>query len=121
MLDVYTDKNIFEGSLDDFKFVDKGTYRMTDSVPYKQRFFGGPRSRVFGINPSLQKIPFIFYSGKELFVNDHYYYPWKINDEANKGPSAIYNGAYHAWINTKGYSVEDCINMIDAICCDYIS
>lgn len=82
MLDVYTDKNIFEGSLDDFKFVDKGTYRMTDSVPYKQRFFGGPRSRVFGINPSLQKIPFIFYSGKELFVNDHYYYPWKINDEA---------------------------------------
>lgn len=38
-----------------------------------------------------------------------------------KGPSAIYNGAYHAWINTKGYSVEDCINMIDAICCDYIS
>lgn len=46
---------------------------------------------------------------------------WKINDEANKGPSAIYNGAYYAWINTKGYSVEDCINMIDAICCDYIS
>ena len=46
---------------------------------------------------------------------------WKINDEANKGPSAIYNGAYHAWINTKGYSVADCISMIDAICCDYIS
>lgn len=46
---------------------------------------------------------------------------WKINDEAHKGPFAIYNGAYHAWINTKGYSVEDCINMIDAICCDYIS
>ena len=46
---------------------------------------------------------------------------WKINDEAHQGPSAIYNGAYHAWINTKGYSVEDCINMIDAICCDYIS
>ena len=46
---------------------------------------------------------------------------WKINDDANKVPSAIYNGAYHAWINTKGYSVEDCINMIDAICCDYMS
>ena len=44
-----------------------------------------------------------------------------INDEVHKGPSAIYNGAYHAWINTKGYSVEDCINMIDAICCDYMS
>ena len=46
---------------------------------------------------------------------------WKIKDEANKEPSAIYNGAYHAWINTKGYSVADCISMIDAICCDYIS
>lgn len=46
---------------------------------------------------------------------------WKINDEAHKRPSAIYNCAYHAWINTKGYSVEDCINMIDAICRDYIS
>ena len=46
---------------------------------------------------------------------------WKINDEVHKGPSAIYNGAYHAWINTKGYSVADCISMIDAICCDYIS
>ena len=82
MLDVYTNKNIFEGKLEDFNYVDKGTYKMTNLVPYKQRFYGGPRSRIFGINPSLQKIPFISYTGNEVFVNDHYYYPWKINETA---------------------------------------
>lgn len=40
---------------------------------------------------------------------------WKINDDA----SAIYDGAYHVWIDTKSYSVEDCVNMIDTIYCDY--
>lgn len=82
MLDVYTNKNIFDGKLDDFKFVDKGTYRITSTVPYSQRFYGGPRTRIFGITPSLQKIPFISYSGSEILANDHYYYPWNINNKA---------------------------------------
>lgn len=42
---------------------------------------------------------------------------WNINDDA----SAIYDGAYQVLINTKSYNVEDCINLIDAICCDYTS
>ena len=82
MLDVYTNKKIYEGNLEDFNYVDKGTYKITTSVPYKQRFYGGPRSRVFGINPSLQKIPFILYTGNEIYANDHYYYPWNINEKA---------------------------------------
>ncbi len=82
MLDVYTNKKIYEGNLEDFNYVDRGTYRITTSVPYKQRFYGGPRSRVFGINPSLQKIPFILYTGNEVYANDHYYYPWDINEKA---------------------------------------
>lgn len=82
MLDVYTDKNIFEGELDDFKYVDKGTYRMTSNVSYMQRFYGGPRTRVFGIRPSLQKISLISYTGKEIYANDHFYYPWNINNKA---------------------------------------
>lgn len=32
---------------------------------------GGPRPRIFGINPSLQKIPLITYTGKEIFVHDN--------------------------------------------------
>ncbi len=82
MLDVYTNKDIFDGKIEDFNFVDKGTYKITSTVPYKQRFYGGPRSRIFGINPSLQKIPFISYTGTEVFANDHYYYPWNINAKA---------------------------------------
>lgn len=82
MLDVYTNKNIFKGELNDFNFVDKDTYKITTNVPYKQRFYGGPRSRIFGIKPSLQKIPFINYTGKEIYANDHYYYPWNINEKA---------------------------------------
>ena len=82
MLDVYTDKDIFEGELDDFKYVDRGTYNMTSNVSYIQRFYGGPRTRVFGIRPSLQKISLILYTGKEIYANDHFYYPWNINSKA---------------------------------------
>lgn len=82
MLDVYTNKNIYAGKLDDFKFVDRGTYRKTSTVPYGQRFYGGPRARIFEISPSLQKIPFISYSGSEVLANDHYYYPWNINKKS---------------------------------------
>ena len=82
ILDVYTNKNIFESLIEDFNFVDKGTYRITSDVSYKQRFYGGPIFRVFGINSSLQKIPFISYTGNLIFVSDHYYYPWNINNKA---------------------------------------
>lgn len=82
MLDVYTNKTIFDGKLDDFKFVDNGTYKVTTKVSYIQRFYGGPRFRIFGITPSLQKVPYILYSGKEIYANDHYYYPWNINKKA---------------------------------------
>lgn len=82
MLDVYTDKKLYEGSIDDYKYVDKNTYKSTSSVAYGQRFYGGPLSRIFGINPSLQKIPLIKYTGREVFANDHFYYPFSINKKA---------------------------------------
>lgn len=78
-LDVYTDKN----RMDDLEFVDKGTYRIDDSVPYKKEFYGGPIYRVFKEKQSLQKIPYVLYTGKEIYVNDHYYYPWNINEKAS--------------------------------------
>ena len=74
-LDVYTDKN----RMDDLEFVDKGTYKIDDRIPYKKEFYGGPTYRVFKENQSLQKIPYVLYTGKEIYVNDHYYYPWNIN------------------------------------------
>lgn len=81
MLDVYTDKNLYEGTIEDYKYVDKNTYKMT-SLNYGNRFYGGPRSRIFNINPSLQKVPFIKYTGKEVFSNDHFYYPFNINSKS---------------------------------------
>lgn len=78
-LDVYTDKN----RMDDLEFVDKGTYRIDDSVSYKKEFYGGPIYRVFKEKQSLQKIPYVLYTGKEIYVNDHYYYPWNINEKAS--------------------------------------
>lgn len=82
MLDVYNKEGLFKGNLKDYNYIDKGTYKINNIVPYKQRFYGGPRSRIFEINPSLQKIPFINYSGKQIYANDHYYYPFKINEQA---------------------------------------
>ena len=82
MLDVYPKKEIFVGKLEEFNFVDKNTYKMSNTNSYGQRFYGGPRSRIFGINPSLQKISLITYTGTEVLANDHFYYPWNINQKA---------------------------------------
>ncbi len=81
-LDVYNNKNIFEGKLEDYNYVDKGTYKISSSNPYNQKFYGGPIFRVFGKTCNLQKIPFITYTGNEVYVNDSYYYPWNTNHKA---------------------------------------
>ena len=82
-LDVYMVKKTFNDKKNAPEFVDKGTYRIDDRVPYKKRFYGGPTYRVFKAKQSLQKIPYVLYTGKEIYVNDHYYYPWNINEKAS--------------------------------------
>lgn len=82
VLEVYPDKQLYESQTENFKFVDKGTYKVTTSVPYKQRFYGGPSFRILNINKSMQKIPFISYTGNEVLINNHYYYPWNVNEKS---------------------------------------
>ena len=83
MVDVYPRGPVLEvSSVDEFQYVDKNTYMMSKNDLYGDRFYGGPRFRVVGIQPSLQKIPLIFYTGQELLINDHYYYPGYINKES---------------------------------------
>lgn len=82
MVDVYTRGSIADSLIEDFKFVDKNTYKKSLNLSYGERFYGGPRERIFGLRPSLQKIPLILYTGKEIFANDHFYYPWNINKRA---------------------------------------
>lgn len=80
VLNVYSKDS--DGNLDDFKFVDKETYRITNDKSYGQSFYGGPEARVLGVNSLLQKIPFISYTGRELLLDEHFYYPWEINNES---------------------------------------
>jgi len=82
MLDVYSKHGLYKGMMSEFKYVDKGTYYINSSVSYGQRFYGGPRSRILNINPSLQKIPMTKYTGTELFINDHFYYPFNLNNNS---------------------------------------
>lgn len=82
MLDVYSKSGLYKGMISEFKYVDKESYYINSSVSYGQRFYGGPRSRVLNINPSLQKIPMIRYTGTELFINDHFYYPFNLNNNS---------------------------------------
>lgn len=46
---------------------------------------------------------------------------WCLDDETHNEPPAIYDGANGMWLNAESYNIEDCVNTIDAICCDYIS
>lgn len=41
------------------------------------------------------------------------------NDLWIKNEKKSYDGANTSWINAKNYSAEDCMNTIDAICCDF--
>lgn len=78
MLDVYSKIGIGDLILDNYIYTDFNTYKKTENI-YGVRVYGGFRNRIFGIRPSLQKVPIIRYTGKEIYLNDHFYYPWKIN------------------------------------------
>lgn len=81
VLDVYPNKNIKNPSFRDFKYIDNNTYKIT-SQRYGQKFYGGPYLRVLKTNLCLQKISLIKYTGKEIFINKHFYYPFSLNNKA---------------------------------------
>lgn len=45
---------------------------------------------------------------------------WVLKDEDETNTFSIYDGANIGWINAKDYTAEDCVNTIDAICCDFM-
>lgn len=78
MLDVYSKNGIEDDNLENYKYTDLDTYRTTNNC-YGERVYGGVRTRIFNIKPSLQKNSILYYTGKEILINDHFYYPWKLN------------------------------------------
>ena len=55
-------------SVEDFRFFDARGYKKIVNKHYGERIYGGPRSRIFGIKPSLQKVPLLYYTGVEVLV-----------------------------------------------------
>lgn len=83
MVDVYSDKPIFSNkSIEDFRFFDARGYKKIVNKHYGERIYGGPRSRIFGIKPSLQKVPLLYYTGVEILANDHFLFPWHRNPQS---------------------------------------
>ena len=82
ILNTYPNKNIYESNLKDYIYVDNSTYKISNKVPYRKIFLGGPLLRKIGISNNLQKISLIKYTGNEICINDNFYYPYEINNEA---------------------------------------
>ena len=81
MMDVYPKGKIIDtNDINEWKYIDKDGYKIDSSEKNFPRFYGGMRSRVFKINPSIQKISLFKYSGNELIANDHFLFPYNLNN-----------------------------------------
>jgi hypothetical protein len=87
LVDMYPDDNILDGGQNDlqtkYTFFDRDTYTKISSNKYKHRIFGGPRTRLFGRHPSLQKFPLAYVDNRILAVNPHFWYPYEVNEQAD--------------------------------------
>ena len=81
MIDVYPKGNILvKNNIDDWKYIDKDGYCRESKFDKIPRYYGGMRSRVFGIKSSIQKISLFKYTGKEFIANDHFLFPYILNN-----------------------------------------
>ena len=81
MVDIYPKGKITDvNDISEWKYIDKDGYRIDSSEKKFSRFYGGMRSRVFKIKPSIQKISLFRYSKNELIANDHFLYPYNLNN-----------------------------------------
>lgn len=81
MLDMYSDRNLFEQSsgenviLDNCYF-DKDTYRLISNNE-GLIIQGGPRKRIFNTNLRLSKYPLFYFGSEEMVASSHFMYPVK--------------------------------------------
>lgn len=81
MVDIYPKGNILsKKNLAEWRYVDKSGYCCESKQGDFLRFYGGMRTRVFGIKPSIQKISLFKYTGNEFIANDHFIYPYELNN-----------------------------------------
>ena len=81
MIDVYPKGKITDANdINEWKYIDKCGYKIDSGENKFSRFYGGMRSRVFKIKSSIQKISLFKYNGDELIANDHFLYPYTLNN-----------------------------------------
>ena len=81
MIDIYPKGNILsKRNLDEWRYADRYGYCCESKPGDFLRFYGGMRTRVFGIKSSIQKISLFKYTGNEFIANDHFIYPYELNN-----------------------------------------
>lgn len=81
MIDIYPKGNILsKRNLDEWRYVDMYGYCCESKPGDFLRFYGGMRTRAFGIKSSIQKISLFKYTGNEFIANDHFIFPYELNN-----------------------------------------
>ena len=81
MVDTYPKGNVLsKRNIAEWKYVDRCGYCCESKPGDFLRFYGGMRTRVFGIKSSIQKISLFKYTGNEFIANDHFIYPYELNN-----------------------------------------
>lgn len=68
--------------LNEYRFFDIDTYDYDDSGDFGRRVFGGPRTRLIGRHPSLQKTPLVYVTESSIAINPHFWIPYDISRDA---------------------------------------
>lgn len=88
-LDTYSDKPLFEESLDirkDFRWIDSDSYEETTAkvgTRWIRRFIGGPRYRLMNSDVALDKHPLVYWEKGTVSSDAHYQFP---HSEINAAP-----------------------------------
>lgn len=64
-----------------YRYYDSNDYYFMPNEKFNKRIFGGMRTRLFGITPSLQKIPLFLFSPGLILINPHFFYPYSFNSK----------------------------------------
>ncbi|MEO6728260.1 MAG: glycosyltransferase family 2 protein [Candidatus Saccharimonas sp.] len=97
LVDMYPDADVTRIYFDEtsklreiYSYFDRDTYTLIPNSKYNHRIFGGPRTRVFGRHPSLQKYPLTFVSSDTIGINPHFWYPYSINQRAGLSSALLH-------------------------------
>lgn len=90
LVDMYSNGPILSDRLSDesvvskYRFFDAKSYTCDSNDKFGIRIFGGPRTRLFGRHPSLQKFPLAYIDSETIAINPHFWYPYAANQQSER-------------------------------------